>query len=102
MKARGFVVVAMMLAAPAFAQAPGGGPTANTKGASVPDFSGIWAHPSGRASIRRPGPVVNRSRNRNGFGNSNQLVSEYTNPILKPVAAEVIRKYGEIPMVQKM
>jgi hypothetical protein len=95
MKARGFVVVAMMLAAPAFAQAPGGGPTANTKGASVPDFSGIWAHPFWPGfdpPLSGPGPVVNRSRNRNGFGNSNQLVGEYTNPILKPVAAGVIRK----------
>jgi hypothetical protein len=38
---------------------------------------------------------VNRSR-RNGTGNINQLVGDYTNPILKPGAAEVLKKHGEI------
>ena len=33
---------------------------------------------------------------RNGAGNINQLVGDYTNPILKPEAAEVVKKHGEI------
>jgi hypothetical protein len=31
----------------------------------------------------------------NGVGNFNQLVGDYTNPILKPEAAEIVKKYGE-------
>jgi hypothetical protein len=67
--------------------------------ASIPDFSGTWAHPyltgfeppaSGR------GPVLNRSRRPDGVANFNKLVGDYTNPILQPWAAEVVKKHGEI------
>jgi tripartite-type tricarboxylate transporter receptor subunit TctC len=44
------------------------------------------------------GPVVNRSRTPNGVGNSTQLVGDYTNPILKPQAAETVKKHGEISL----
>jgi hypothetical protein len=69
--------------------------------ASVPDFSGVWVHPSWpgfEPPPAGPGPVVNKSRRPDGPGNSNQLVGDYTNPILKPQAAEVVRKYGEISL----
>ena len=68
--------------------------------ASIPDFSGIWAHPSGpgfEPPASGPGPVVNRSR-RNGTSNSYQLVGDYTNPILKPEAAEAVKRHGEIEL----
>jgi hypothetical protein len=39
--------------------------------------------------------VTNRAR-RNGVGNFQQLVGDYTNPILRPAAAEVVKKHGEI------
>jgi hypothetical protein len=68
--------------------------------ASVPDFSGIWAHPfltGFEPPASGPGPVTNRSR-RNGVGNFQQLVGDYTNPILKPAAAEAVRKHGEISL----
>ena len=45
-----------------------------------------------------PGPVVNRSRRRDGVGNANQFVGDYTNPILKPQAADVVKKHGEISL----
>ena len=64
-----------------------------------PDFSGIWTHPYWPGfdpALSGPGPVVNRSRTPSGIGNSDQLVGDYTNPILKPTAAEVVRKHGEI------
>ena len=67
-------------------------------GASIPDISGKWLHPSipGFEPLSSgPTSVVNRSR-RNGTGNINQLVGDYTNPILKPEAAEVLKKHGEI------
>jgi hypothetical protein len=69
--------------------------------ASVPDFSGIWRHgnlpwfippPSG------PGPVTNKSRNAQGTSDYSSLVGDYTNPILQPWAAEVVKKKGELSL----
>jgi hypothetical protein len=68
---------------------------------TVPDFSGMWSHPSlpGFEPPRSgPGPVVNKSRLRSGVGNVSQLVGDYSNPILKPGAAEVVRRDGEISL----
>jgi hypothetical protein len=69
---------------------------------SIPDFSGVWAHPyfpGFEPPASGPGPVVNKSRRpRDGVGNANQFVGDYTNPILKPQAAEVVRKHGEISL----
>src|SRR6516162_5581014 len=68
--------------------------------ASVPDFSGVWRRgglPWYEPPASGPGPVTNRSR-RNGVSNYNQLVGDYTNPILKPWAAEVVKKFGEISL----
>jgi hypothetical protein len=65
---------------------------------SIPDFSGIWGHPywpGFEPPASGPGPVTNRSRLREGVGNPQQLVGDYTNPILKPAAAEVVKKHGE-------
>jgi hypothetical protein len=65
---------------------------------SIPDFSGVWAHPyltGFEPPAAGPGPVLNRSR-RNGTGNFQQLVGDYTNPILKPAAAEVVKQHGDI------
>ena len=68
--------------------------------ASIPDFSGIWRHgslPWFEPPESGPAPVTNRSR-KNGVSNYDQLVGDYTNPILKPWAAEVVKKYGEISL----
>ena len=67
---------------------------------SIPDFSGIWRHgslPWFEPPESGPAPVTNRSR-RNGVSNYDQLVGDYTNAILKPWAAEVVKKYGEISL----
>jgi hypothetical protein len=73
--------------------------------ASIPDFSGLWAHPSFpgfEPPVSGPGPVLNKSRMRGGpqSGRSNvyQLVGDYSNPILKPQAAEVVKKHGELSL----
>jgi hypothetical protein len=73
--------------------------------AAVPDFSGIWAHPyfpGFEPPASGPGPIINRSRirggPRDGVGNPNQFVGDYTSPILKPHAADVVKKYGEISL----
>src|SRR6266436_1891680 len=68
---------------------------------SIPDFSGTWAHPyltGFEPPVAGPGPVRNRSRRRDGVANFQQLVGDYTNPILQPWAAEVVKKHGAISL----
>jgi hypothetical protein len=76
--------------------------------ASIPDFGGVWAHPSLNALEQPssgPGPLRNRSRlteePQAGVGNRAQLVGDYTNPILQPWAQEVVKKFGEISLAGK-
>src|SRR6202044_2148819 len=67
---------------------------------SIPDFSGIWAHltwPDFEPPLEGPGPVTNQSR-LNGVSNIYELVGDYTSPILRPQAAEVVRHHGEISL----
>jgi hypothetical protein len=69
--------------------------------ASVPDFAGFWVHPyfpGIEPPASGPGPLVNRSRRPSGVGNNSQFVGDYTNPILKPEAAAVVKKLGEISL----
>ena len=69
--------------------------------AAIPDFSGIWAHPflTGFEPPRSgPGPVRNKSRRPDGVANFSKLVGDYTNPILKPHAAEIVKRHGEISL----
>jgi hypothetical protein len=68
--------------------------------ASIPDFSGIWWHqslPGFEPLASGPRPVTNKMR-RNGVADYRQWVGDYTNPILKPVAAEAVKKYGEVAL----
>jgi hypothetical protein len=75
------------LAMPAIAQQP-----------SIPDFSGIWARlsfPGFGLPPAGPGPVTKR---KSGLSILYGNVGDYTNPILKPQAAEVVKKHGEIEL----
>src|SRR5258706_10392947 len=75
-------------------------PSAAHSTASIPDFAGNWWHPSlpgFEPMASGPRPVTNRSR-RNGVSNYDQLVGDYTNPILKPEAAEIVKKHGELSL----
>jgi hypothetical protein len=97
-KQRDFLFLALWTAAaamPAFGQAvtPAVGPAGVMQStASVPDLSGIWSHPyfDAEPPLSGPGPVMARP------GNRGRLVGDYTNPILKPHAAETVKKHGEI------
>jgi hypothetical protein len=66
--------------------------------ASIPDLSGIW----GRNWIdfeppsSGPSPVVSELRRPDGTMILNPRVGNYTNPILKPHAAETVKKNGEM------
>jgi hypothetical protein len=100
------VTVAVAAAAPALGQVPpaAGSSGGATQSHSIPDFSGIWAHPyltGFEPPPSGPGPVLNRSRLPNGVSNFGRLVGDYTNPILKPRAAEVVKKYGEASLAGK-
>jgi hypothetical protein len=78
---------ATIFASPVCSQQPSQG------SASIPDFSGIWAHLSCcgfELPLSGPGPVTNRSYP--------YRVGDYTNPILKPEAAEIVRRRGEISL----
>src|ERR1700733_12838817 len=103
------VALATAAATPALGQtaAPAVTPTntATPSGSSIPDFSGSWNHASLNGlelPLSGPGPVRNRSRvstaTQAGVGNGRQLVGDYTNPILRPWAAEVVKKHGEISL----
>jgi len=91
---RNFLLVATLAMA---AATPGLGQAA-APAASVPDFSGVWSHPwlpGFEPLASGPTSLTNRSR-RDGVSNPLQLVGDYTNPILKPEAAEVVKKFGEM------
>ena len=103
----------VMLAAAAMTPAAGqdvtpavrSGNSGTQSAASILDFSGVWSLPSLNAlepPLSGPGPVRNRSRVRTGpqagVGDGRQLVGDYTNPILQPWAAEVLKKFGEISL----
>jgi hypothetical protein len=91
----GMTLLGLAAAMPALGQTvpPASGPANGgvQNAASIPDFSGIWAHPSlpgFEPPVSGLGPALNKSRVRAGpqAGRSNvfQLVGDYTNPILKP------------------
>jgi len=89
--------------------------------ASIPDLSGTWIHGSipGFEPLRSgPTSLVNRSRRSlaqllrdlsidwrgpgvppsENVSNILELVGDYTNPVLQPWAAEVVRKFGEMSL----
>jgi hypothetical protein len=93
----------------AFGQAvtPAVGPAGSSaqSAASIPDFSGIWSHPywpGFEPPASGPGPVTNRLRLRGGpqkgASDPRQLVGDYTNPILKPHAAQIVKKHGDMEL----
>ena len=106
--------MALFGCAPALGQtvAPAGPTSSGTQnGASVPDFSGTWVRPyfGVEPPLSGPGPVTNNLRcskisqcapfeGRDGVESYYGMVGDYTNPILKPQAADTVKKYGEIEL----
>src|SRR5258708_38160309 len=94
-----WVALAAASAMPVFSQI-----AAAASAASVPDFSGTWRHGTlpwliPPASGPGPGPVTNKSRRPDdGTSDYGQLVGDYTNPILQPWAADVVKKKGEVSL----
>src|SRR6516164_11722633 len=117
-----FIALEAAVATPAVGQTvtSGSGPSGGeTHGAtSIPDFTRVWIHPGFpwfEPPASGPGPVTNRSRwpqqpgdpasgtvalpplppGVEGISDYDQLVGDYTNPILQPWAAAVVKKFGE-------
>src|SRR6266849_3258196 len=120
------VTLAATAAMPAFGQtvAPTVAPANSGKesAASIPDFAGMWVHgsiPGFEPLPSGPTSLVNRSRrsiaqllrdlavdwsgpgeppSKDGVSNLIELVGDYSNPILQPWAAEVVKKFGEMSL----
>jgi hypothetical protein len=67
---------------------------------SLPDFSGLWIHANPGFEPLKSGAtaLVNRARRPNGTGDILRLAGDFTNPILKPEAAEIVKKHAELGM----
>jgi hypothetical protein len=108
MDTRSALVTAALLAqavVPAWGQGVEPRPVSAAQSRAIPDFSGVWRHaslPGFEPPASGPGPVTNRSRLRGGpqkgVSNWNQLVGDYTNPILKPNAAAIVKQHGDISL----
>ena len=96
------LLAAMTAAVPAQAQVATTATADRTAtGSAVPNLSGMWAHPyltGFEPPPSGPGPVLNRSRRPDGVANFQILAGDYTNPILKPEAAEIVKRHGEISL----
>jgi hypothetical protein len=58
----------------------------------VPDLSGVW----GRNTIDFTAPEAGKGPVKNISGSRNVMVGDYKDPMLKPWAAEIIKRNGEI------
>lgn len=83
---------------------------------AVPDLAGTWGNPylyGIESPLSGPGPVVNTARRRQTLdadgvpftaanaplvSDNTRLVGDYTNPILRPEAAEVVKKHAEMSL----
>jgi len=77
---------------------------AQTPARAVPDFGGVWTHPATGfgPALRGPGPIRNLSRTAKGTGDNTKLVGDYNNPILRPEAAAIIKRRGEVSISGKI
>jgi hypothetical protein len=74
-------------------------PTGIDSSASIPNLSGVWAHASitGYEPLAS-GPTSIKNLSRRGITSDNRELVDYKNPILKPEAADIVKKHGEISL----
>src|SRR4029077_4822938 len=73
-------------------------PLRGAEGATaIPDLSGYWGRDSLHLELplSGPGPVVNMMHTAAGIMDMSKLMGDYTNPILKPGAAAILKQRGE-------
>ena len=112
--------LATVTAIPALAQTPTVTPASGTTKAAIPNFNRVWIHPAFpwlEPPASGPGPVTNRSRwpqrpgddsgtvavpplppGVSGVSDYDQLVGDYTNPILQPWAAQMVKTFGNMSL----
>ena len=59
---------------------------------AIPDLSGVW----GRNTIDYTAPATGKGPLKNISGSRNVMVGDYNDPMLKPWAAEIVKRNGEI------
>jgi hypothetical protein len=71
---------------------------------ALPDFSGNWGRNAFdlEAAANGPRPVTNLQRVPSGTGDPTRPIADYRNPLLKPEAAEIVRKRSEIAAAGKV
>lgn len=67
---------------------------------AIPDLSGFWSRETFgfEPPESGPGPIRNLMRRADGTADARRVMGDYNNPILKPGAAALIRKRGEISL----
>ena len=87
-----------MIAGMVFAAAFAWPSWASENPATAPDFSGLWARMTFGAEppASGAGPLLNMMHRADGASDGGKLVGDYANPLLKPAAAEQVRRQGEI------
>ncbi len=95
-----FPAAVLAAALPAFAQTVSPSRDGKPATASIPELSGMWVHPyfpGVEPPASGPGPIFNRLHRANG-GGAGKFVGDYANPILKPEAAAIVKRHGEISL----
>ncbi|HXJ02249.1 MAG TPA: hypothetical protein VNH44_13585 [Micropepsaceae bacterium] len=83
------ILMARLVAASAFTLAAA---LAADGAETVPDFAGVW----GRNTIDYSAPATGKGPIQNISGSRNVMVGDYKDPMLKPWAAEIVKRNGEI------
>jgi hypothetical protein len=94
------VTLAAAAATPALGQEIEHASSSAQRAASIPDLSGVWGR--NLTNFEPPssgsGPVVGKLRRPDGTLIFIPFVGDYRNPILRPRAAEVVKKNGEMEL----
>jgi hypothetical protein len=79
--------------------------SAQSGGVLPPDppqaFAGLWSHPyltGFEPPASGPGPITNMSRRPDGRANFQRLVGNWHNPVLKPEAAQIVKRFGDMSL----
>ena len=82
-----FICLALVLSCPVTA----------TETPMVPDFSGQWGRDWAflEQPASGPGPIVSALKNADGTFNTQALVGDYNNPMLKPEAVQQLKRRGQ-------
>jgi hypothetical protein len=79
--------------------------SAESGGVLPPDppqgFAGLWSHPyltGFEPPASGPGPITNTARRPDGRANFQRLVGNWRNPVLKPEAAQIVKRFGDMSL----